>query len=428
MAPARPLSKQPCYGDTVGDVKRRNGFQRPYSDLQIITWILYPVMLVGFYALVLPMLAGDRIFMAVAGGLYFVLHCWSARAAYRTTVSDPADPDLKASPKYRELTAYATTQDMVAQAPLPPLHETCFEPNSGDGPNSATGADKNGDDEWHCKSSCSIIKAAVRYVLSCCSADAQPAAEDIATSGGATSGQAKKELCYWCQVRVPEVSRHCKFCDKCVHRFDHHCRWLNNCIGSTNYRDFIAVLMATFLFTSLQLVLSVLLIVRYFKTDYFPGFKHSVGEIYGPIFAHEGYPISLIFYCVLLLPVVCLIAQLLQFHLVLLSRQQTTFEFVSEASRSTARSKRRAANSSGGKAGRGGGSSGASRKSSAKRSAAAGGGGARKTSEVRGAGAASPMPVSTPTHHGTTAQIEVSSIVDRGVVVARTLFLFFSFL
>jgi hypothetical protein len=215
-------------------------------------------------------------------------------------------------------------------------------------------------------------------------------------------------------VRVPEVSRHCKFCDKCVHRFDHHCRWLNNCVGSGNYRDFVAVLVSTLLFTSLQLVLSAVLIVRYFRSSYFPQFKDSIGSTYGPAFAHEAYVALLCLYCVLLLPVVVLIAQLLQFHVVLLSRQQTTFEFVSEASRQRAKAKQKP---------RPGGQK--------KKKAAAGGkASSSKTPKAKGAsggagksntdGSRLPAPVSTPTNHpvsdsydpATTSQIEMAANGD----------------
>ena len=71
--------------------------------LQVATWVLYPLIVGAFYALILPVL-GDgwtsplRLTM---GAIYLSLHLWAARAAYVVTAADPADPLLSASEKYR---------------------------------------------------------------------------------------------------------------------------------------------------------------------------------------------------------------------------------------------------------------------------------------------------------------------------------------
>ena len=176
--------------------KRKNGFQRPFSDLQIITWILYPVILAGFYALVLPMLSDELIVMAVTGGVYFVLHVWSARAAYRTTVCDPADPDVKVHKRYREQAGYAKTDKAgPPRAPLPPLHETCFErvgstdrasddegSEGSEGSSSGGGGDEESKDdeaEWQCRNSAAICWAGVAYMGSCLIRPQPPAEKEV---------------------------------------------------------------------------------------------------------------------------------------------------------------------------------------------------------------------------------------------------------
>ncbi|XP_022107535.1 uncharacterized protein LOC110988393 [Acanthaster planci] len=53
--------------------------------------------------------------------------------------------------------------------------------------------------------------------------------------------------CYLCEVDVGLKSKHCSSCNKCVADFDHHCKWLNNCVGSRNYRWFISCLCTAFL-------------------------------------------------------------------------------------------------------------------------------------------------------------------------------------
>lgn len=71
---------------------------------QVATWVLYPLIVGSFYALVLPVLGEGwtsplRLSLGV---LYLLLHLWAARAAYVATAADPADPLLRASEKYRE--------------------------------------------------------------------------------------------------------------------------------------------------------------------------------------------------------------------------------------------------------------------------------------------------------------------------------------
>ena len=53
----------------------------------------------------------------------------------------------------------------------------------------------------------------------------------------------ENQHCYVCNVDVGPTSKHCSVCNKCVGDFDHHCKWLNNCVGSRNYRLFIATLV-----------------------------------------------------------------------------------------------------------------------------------------------------------------------------------------
>jgi DHHC palmitoyltransferase len=53
--------------------------------------------------------------------------------------------------------------------------------------------------------------------------------------------------CTTCKVTKDLRTHHCKICDYCVDRLDHHCPWVANCIGRRNHRQFILLLIFSFL-------------------------------------------------------------------------------------------------------------------------------------------------------------------------------------
>ncbi|EOD40405.1 hypothetical protein EMIHUDRAFT_428789 [Emiliania huxleyi CCMP1516] len=129
--------------------------------------------------------------------------------------------------------------------------------------------------------------------------------------------------CYLCEVGVAKRTRHCRRCDKCVAIFDHHCPWVNTCIGEGNYRYFLAMLAAVGAMTALQLATAVQACVG--LTD--SSFVRDVEDTYG------GMPSAV--YAVLMgltglaaLAAFFLVSQLLFFHLGLIHRGVTTYEFI----------------------------------------------------------------------------------------------------
>jgi hypothetical protein len=73
-------------------IRRLNGLQSPYHPLQLITWALFPLLLLHFYTFLIPILwKGSYIPLIV---IYAVLSLVTAYAAYATCSIDPADDSV----------------------------------------------------------------------------------------------------------------------------------------------------------------------------------------------------------------------------------------------------------------------------------------------------------------------------------------------
>jgi len=250
--------------------------QRPYNEMQVATWILVPLILGGFYGLALPVLEDALKFIAVP---YFIFNLISVYCAMQVCASDPADPRVWVNKRYRKRAEVNPDVDDAS-----PLMLTCIP------------------------------------------------CERLQSPDPRLNDQAGIYFCVFCQVHVSNQSYHCSTCNKCVHRLDHHCQWLNNCIGSLNYKYFFGVLSSTLIFTTMQLVLFVVLLWRYFSSSYFSEFRERVEEVHA--IPHQAFIALVCFFIVVLLPVVVSIAQLFQFHLVLIHKKMTTLEYVTQVTSS----------------------------------------------------------------------------------------------
>ena len=144
-------------GEDEDGKRRKNGFELPWHYLQIATWILFPVVLIHYFAYLMPLLwsnIADRVIVT----LVFCICCFTALlGGYLTCVIDPAD-------------------DMILKAdedqtPPPSGLCACFHNISA-----AVASNESKDDEIYC---------------------------------------------YVCESNVHESSKHCRYCQKCIVRFDH---------------------------------------------------------------------------------------------------------------------------------------------------------------------------------------------------------------
>jgi DHHC palmitoyltransferase len=131
--------------------------------------------------------------------------------------------------------------------------------------------------------------------------------------------------CYRCERHVDETSKHCTLCQKCVHNFDHHCIWLNNCVGTHNYKHFIGLLVCAACMLLIQFAISIYIIVFYGMSS--SNFNTVVRGVYPGLSGDVFFGLTvlvLVFVVVGLL----LVLQLLTFHIFLIYKGYTTYDYI----------------------------------------------------------------------------------------------------
>lgn len=152
-------------------------------------------------------------------------------------------------------------------------------------------------------------------VLDKCAGITTPEAVDVASS---------KNYCYLCEAHVEKRSKHCRRCNKCVDTFDHHCPWLNTCVGSKNYKAFLLLLVSVFTLTSLQMGTSLQASLEQLQHEGRVRLRDAYNGSLNPIAYVVLHGVTVL----LCLAAWLLIMQLLTFHVGLIYRGMTTYEFI----------------------------------------------------------------------------------------------------
>ncbi|XP_046842453.1 palmitoyltransferase ZDHHC11-like isoform X2 [Xenia sp. Carnegie-2017] len=140
--------------------------------------------------------------------------------------------------------------------------------------------------------------------------------------------------CYICQVEVSKKSKHCANCNKCISDFDHHCLWLNNCIGGQNYRMFLGCVSS-----ALASVVFIMAFCLYLCIVYFIDRDRLVKDRWWSIVREMNDKTFLavdIVIIVLLFVAFLLLGHLMCFHIVLISKGMSTYDFIVQSRQTVA--------------------------------------------------------------------------------------------
>eukprot|EP00164_Ancoracysta_twista_P003541 GFYU01004729.1.p1 GENE.GFYU01004729.1~~GFYU01004729.1.p1 ORF type:complete len:465 (+),score=90.72 GFYU01004729.1:54-1397(+) len=229
---------------------RKHGFERPWHTLQIISWFLFPSIVLAFSFLAGPFLPSPWNIILVT--VHTLATAIIVPTAYICTTTDPSDPGLLAK------------KDV-----------NMFEGSNGR------------DEEL-----------------------------------------ADKNYCTTCECPVNKMSKHCRACDKCVDVFDHHCKWLNNCVGKATYKPFLWMIFSVFFLSVTEVVGFSMVVSHYF--DEKEVVLKEVEKFYGRESTqdHEAFASFWLFFLFLSFIVSLLITQLSAFHIMLVTKKMTTYEFI----------------------------------------------------------------------------------------------------
>eukprot|EP00474_Spongospora_subterranea_P010336 CRZ10794.1 hypothetical protein [Spongospora subterranea] len=142
------------------------------------------------------------------------------------------------------------------------------------------------------------------------------------------------QLCRSCKFTKVARSKHCSLCNVCVSRFDHHCVFLNVCIGGKNVHKFLLFLLVKSLssvymaFLLFQVLFSIVaekeLLTRRLVNSAGQPLPNNALTITRYLLGHH---LQICLLQMLVLPTAIMITMFLGFHILILTRNQTTNEY-----------------------------------------------------------------------------------------------------
>ncbi|KAF1862119.1 hypothetical protein Lal_00026638 [Lupinus albus] len=311
---------------------RKHGWQLPYHPLQVVAVSVFLALGFAFFVFFAPFV-GKQMHQYIVMGLYtplitcvFGLYIWCA-------ATDPADSGVFKSKKYLKI-AYTENVDGLKDSKLggestSSMHDgNALTLGSKSVDKEALGTEGNSKDASNSTekksassafSSCFLILFSPCAYICSCSSSSEESSDKLASEDGMF-------YCSLCEVEVFKYSKHCRVCDKCVDHFDHHCRWLNNCIGKKNYRQFFTLMVAANLLLILQWSTGILVLICCFVER--KQFSVDISSKLGSSFSLAPFVIVVSVCTVLAMIATLPIAQLLFFHILLVKKGISTYDYI----------------------------------------------------------------------------------------------------
>ncbi|KAH7832836.1 hypothetical protein Vadar_000442 [Vaccinium darrowii] len=312
---------------------RKHGWQLPAHTFQVVAITVFCLLVVAFYAFFAPFLGG-RIweyalvaFYSPVALLVFILYV-------RSTAINPADPGimskfdgealearnskLELSTKSRKFDELGT---MTHSSPSSACRSSLSHVNSSR--KDSVGEERRTEMqvETHSRASfCDCIGGI------CCGVFVH---EDCRKEDGLADPQGTGEdalYCTLCEAEVRKFSKHCRSCDKCVDGFDHHCRWLNNCVGRKNYVTFISLMAISVIWLITEAGVGIAVFVRCFVNK--RSMEADIVDRLGNGFSRAPFA-TVVAVCTVVSLLACVpLGELLFFHIILIRKGITTYEYV----------------------------------------------------------------------------------------------------
>ncbi|CAM6123691.1 unnamed protein product [Calypogeia fissa] len=310
---------------------RRHGWQLPAHTFQVVAIAVFFLLAISFYVFLAPFLWFHALeFMALA--LYSPLACAVFLLYIRSSAIDPADPGVFAHPPQSKHTAKAclpeVSMGIVRAETLRPLSPGLSSPSRSSSVVRFDYQHKASHFEqpragWRKERSQMLFSAICGPLCwlivkdDSCKNDfnlPQPLAEEDVL------------FCTLCNAEVRKHSKHCRSCDKCVDGFDHHCRWLNNCVGKKNYNTFVSLMAVSLSLLVLEWGIGMAVLVRCFVDK--KGLEHQIVDKLGDSFSRPPFATVVAICTVVSLLASIPLGELFFFHLILIRKGITTYEYV----------------------------------------------------------------------------------------------------
>ncbi|PIA37698.1 hypothetical protein AQUCO_03000326v1 [Aquilegia coerulea] len=310
---------------------RRHGWQLPAHSFQVAAISVFFFLVLAFYLFFAPFL-GSRVLEYASIATYTPVVLLVFIFYVRCTAIDPADPGV--------LSKFEVKPDLN---PLPAMSLPGNISEAGHGPLSLPSSASRSSIDVDSSRKGSVVEAgrddglagpaSHRSASSGCSINGILCAlfvhEDCRKSGWCPEQQPEGEaalFCTLCNAEVRKFSKHCRSCDKCVDGFDHHCRWLNNCVGRKNYITFIALMATSLIWLVIEAGVGIAVFVCCFVNK--REMENQINERLGDAISRAFFATIVAVFSVVSLLACLPLGELFFFHMILIRKGITTYEYV----------------------------------------------------------------------------------------------------